>query len=99
MGCERGRRRPGAFASPPARQVDGADHLRSIQDAEWSRRCAIAPTAGLAQLSALPGKQVGVSLQVERPTLISGHGLADALPALAVAVEIAVRRVPVAGLV
>ena len=64
--------------------------LCPIHDAEWSRRCAIAPTTELAQLSVLAGKQAGVSLQVERPTLISGHALADALPALAVAVEIAV---------
>src|SRR3954467_7564861 len=42
------------------------------------------------QPSALPRKQLGVSPQVERPTLISGHALADALPALAVAVEVAV---------
>ena len=53
-------------------------------------RCAVASTAEPAQPSALLGKQAGVSLQVERPTLISGHAVADALPALAVAVEVAV---------
>jgi spermidine/putrescine-binding protein len=36
------------------------------------------------------GHPIGVPLQVERPTLIGGHALADALPALAMAVEIAV---------
>src|SRR6266545_2302044 len=46
--------------------------------------------AGLMQSSALPGKQLAVALQIERPALIPGHALADALPALAVAVEIAV---------
>jgi hypothetical protein len=73
------------FIDRGAPLVNIADSSRPIQDGVWPRRCAFASTAELAQSSALLGKEVGVSLQVERPTLISGHALADALPAFAMA--------------
>src|SRR5205807_1867583 len=78
------------FRRPRRPDVDVANYFRPVQDAVQSRRCAVASTAELAQQSAFLGKQVGVSLQVKRPALISGHALADALPALAVALEVAV---------
>src|SRR5436190_18264840 len=85
-------------ALPPPSELDpaGASAVQELAGGKVRRDVHRSPTGPVAGEAAGPMRslrlrqQVGVAPQVKRPAVAAGNAVADALPALAVAVEVAV---------